>query len=94
MAAPTRSGAQVLDLIHNSAVGTTVGGWTLTEKTLESEGRRRLWRFVVTGTQNRVFTGYYGEQADGSPGRIYQITDGDGVIYRWSGTAWFRTDGR
>ncbi len=95
MAAPARTGPEILNLIHASPVGTSQGGWTLTSRTATPSGRCQNWSIVVTGTGGRVFTAEYTEQADGTLGALRGITDEDGVRYRWNtGTGvWFRTDG-
>jgi hypothetical protein len=93
MAAPVAPGDQILNLIHASPVGTTVGNWELTAKTVAPGVGFRVWTAVVTGPGNRVFTAAYTEQSDGSLGMIRHIVDSDGARYRWNGASWFRSDG-
>jgi hypothetical protein len=94
MAAPNIPPATILDLIHRSPEGTTVGNWTLTVKRERYQGRFKVWQVTVTGPGNREFTGSYIEQADGSPGRIVGLTDSTGT--RWRATrsgSWFDCGG-
>jgi hypothetical protein len=92
MAAPNVTPSTLLNLIHTSTAGTTVGNWTLVAKDeVLPRGPFRVWTLTVRGPGNRTFTATYMEQADGSPGRIVAIRDSDGEAFRRRGDVdgWF-----
>jgi hypothetical protein len=88
VAAPSRTPAQIAQLIHDSAVGASVAGWTLAGKDVTVTETGRLIVEATVTRQANAWTALYTTQVDGGLGKVYYVLDGQGRRWGRDGNSW------